>query len=305
MTSYTAPGKLNLFFQVGPLRQNGYHDVASVYQAVNLLDMVNVVESNTWEVNTTGSLSSEQLSEIPSDERNLVVKTAIALAQLAGISNPRSMRFDIRKRIPVAGGMAGGSADAAASLLAVNDAWCLGLEKEKLFEVAANLGADVPFSLLGGTAIGIGTGTELTPVESVELNWVIAISNGTLSTPAVFRKLDSMRKELGQDPSQVAEPKVSEELIAALKLGAPEVAKYLHNDLEAPAIALNPELTKTIDLGLRLGALRAIVSGSGPTIAMLCSEQEAAVKLASDLRQRGINAIACHGPVAGATALEN
>lgn len=305
MTSYTAPGKINVFFQVGSLQSNGYHDVASLYQAVNLLEVVTVSESKTWEVSTTGSLSAEQLAEIPTDERNLVVKAALALAEVAGISNPKPMRFDIRKRIPVAGGMAGGSADAAAALIAINDSWCLGLAKERIFEVGSGLGADVPFSLLGGSAIGTGTGTDLLSVESVQLNWVIAISPGTLSTPAVFHKLDSMRVEMGEDPTQLREPRVPDELLASLKIGATEVAKYMHNDLESAAIQLAPELTKTIDLGIRLGALRAMVSGSGPTIAMLCSDQEAAVRLASDLRQRGLNAIACHGPVAGATILEN
>jgi 4-diphosphocytidyl-2-C-methyl-D-erythritol kinase len=304
LANYSAPGKLNLYFSVGSLLENGYHQVASLYQAVNILELVSVVKSDSWEVFHTGSLSVEQLSQIPNDSRNLVVKAAQALAKRVEIENPQPLRFSIRKRVPVAGGMAGGSADAAAALLAVNEAWCLGLEKADLIAVAAELGADVPFALVGGTAIGLGTGTELTQVNSQTLSWVVVLSDQTLSTPEVFNKLDQLRIQLGQNISELAVPEVPIELVTALSITPTEVAKYLHNDLESAAVALLPELQTTLELGMRLGALRTMVSGSGPTVAMLCEHQDAAVKLASDLRQRGQNAFACSGPVSGAALLE-
>lgn len=304
MTRASAPGKLNIYFAVGPLRSDGYHDVASVYQALNLMEVVSVVPGENWKVETSGNLSDQQRRQIPTGEENLVVRAAIALARKAGISNPQTMHFQIQKQVPVAGGMGGGSADAAAALLALNESWCLGFSPKQLQEVASQIGADVPFSLQGETAVGLGTGTELTKVPSVELNWVMVVNDSTLSTPAVFKKLDELRKRNGIDPSEVNLPLVPEAVLSALTQSAEEVAKTMHNDLHVPAMELLPELRHLCDLGERLGALRTMVSGSGPTIAMLAKDKSA-TKLASDLRQRGFNAIACHGPVNGAKLLED
>lgn len=305
MTRASAPGKLNIYFAVGPLRANGYHDVASVYQALNLLEIVSVSPGENWKVETSGNLSDQQRSQIPTGEENLVVRAAIALARKAGFSNPQTMHFQIQKQVPVAGGMGGGSADAAAALLALNDSWCLGFTSKQLQEVAAQIGADVPFSLQGETAVGLGTGTELTTITSVDLNWVMVLSDSTLSTPAVFKKLDELRKKNGINPGEVDIPLVPESVFAALTESPEEVAKQMHNDLHEPAMELLPELRQLSDLGERLGALRTMVSGSGPTVAMLATDESAAIKLASDLRQRGFNAIACHGPVSGATLLDD
>lgn len=305
MIRASAPGKLNIYFAVGPLRPDGYHSVASVYQALNLLEVVSVETSRTWEVQTLGDLSEKQMGLIPPAEENLVVRAAKALAAKVGISNPQPMKFQIQKQVPIAGGMGGGSADAAAALIALNESWCLGLERPALMEISAGLGADVPFSLLGNTALGVGTGTELTHVESTTLHWVMVRSDSTLSTPVVFKKLDEIRLTAGHDPKTFAEPHVSEELLRALTTGPSEVAVHMRNDLHEAALELLPELREVERLGEKLGALRSMVSGSGPTVAMLASDSEAAVHLASDLRQRGYKAIACHGPVPGALVLED
>lgn len=305
MVRASSPGKLNIFFAVGPLRPDGYHTVASVYQALNLLEVVSVERSETWEVETLGDLSAKQKAMIPVAKNNLVVKAAYALAAKAGISNPQPMKFQIQKQVPIAGGMGGGSADAAAALVSLNEAWCLGLSLDDLLEIAATLGADVPFSLLGGTALGTGTGTDLTPLSSISLNWVMVLSESILSTPVVFQKLDELRQARGENPTEHPEPQVSNALLTALATDATSVALHMANDLHEPALELLPELRNLESLGERLGALRSMVSGSGPTFAMLTSDPEAAVRLASDLRQRGHRAIACHGPVPGAALLGN
>lgn len=305
MIRASAPGKLNIYFAVGPLRPDGYHSVASVYQALNLSEVVSVEPSDKWEVEITGNFSADQKKMIPSAEQNLVVKAAMALAKAAGISNPQPMKYLIQKQIPVAGGMAGGSADAAASLLATNEAWCLGLDTNALHEIAADLGADVPFSLFGTTAIGTGTGTQLRSIESVNLNWVMVQSDSTLRTPVVFEKLDEIRRARGEDPASIAEPTISQSLLHALTQGPAEVAEHMRNDLHEAALSLIPQLGELESLGERLGALRSMISGSGPTFEMLAADQDSAVKLASDLRQRGHRAVACHGPVSGARLLES
>jgi 4-diphosphocytidyl-2-C-methyl-D-erythritol kinase len=305
MSRASAPGKLNIYFAVGPLRADGYHSVASVYQALNLLEVVSVTPSAKWEVETLGDLTAAQKALIPDPEQNLVVKAAQALAQSVGLTNPQPMAFQIQKQGPVAGGMGGGSADAAAALVALNDAWCLGLEKAVLMEIAAGLGADVPFSLFGNTALGTGTGTDLSEMHSANLNWVMVLSETTLSTPVVFQKLDELRSARGEDPTANPEPTIPQQLVDALTSGPTEVAKQMHNDLHLPALELLPALRELEKLGDRLGALRTMVSGSGPTMAMLAKDSDSAVKLSSDLRQRGHRAIACHGPMPGATLLEN
>jgi len=152
-----APAKINLFFEVGPSRANDYHDVVSVYQSLDLFEEVYVEPAAAWTVTVTGDVGAEALAAVPTDESNLVVKAAKALAAKVDIDNPQPMHFKIVKRVPAAGGVAGGSADAAAALVALNEAWCLGLEQAVIMEVAAELGADVPFALLGGTALGLGS----------------------------------------------------------------------------------------------------------------------------------------------------
>ena len=302
----SAPGKINIFFKVGALQDNGYHEVLSVYQALEVRETVSVTASLDWSVSVSGALSAEQIAAVPTGEDNLVVRAAKAIAELAGLENPHPVNFEITKSVPVAGGMGGGSADAAAALLAVDELWCTGVDGEALLKKAAELGADIPFALIGGTAIGVGKGDDLEPIDDVnQLHWVLVPMDVGLSTPRVYAKLDEIRAARGENPELVATPSKPRELISALQFGdAREVARYLHNDLQEAAVALMPELSITMHAGLAAGALAAMVSGSGPTVAMLAESAAAAQSIAKHLAFEGYIAIPTHGPAKG-TLLEH
>jgi len=301
----SAPGKINIFFKVGALNSDGYHDVLSIYQALDIRETVTVSDSSRWKVSVSGALSEEQLAAVPTGEDNLVVRAAKSVAKLANITRTPELSFEITKNVPVAGGMGGGSADAAAAMMAVDDLWETRVDGEALMKAAAELGADIPFALLGGTALGIGRGDKLDPIDEVQkLHWVLVPMDAGLSTPRVYAKLDEIRAAKGQDPTLVPTPQVPHELIDALVHGdAREVAKHLHNDLQDAAVSLMPELSVTMDAGLAAGALAAMVSGSGPTIAMLAESEEAAESIANRLAFEGYIAIPTFGPAKG-TLLE-
>jgi len=301
----SAPGKINIFFKVGALKDDGYHEVLSIYQALDIRETVKVSDSPRWNVSVSGALSEEQIAAVPTGEENLVVRAAKLIAKLANKTRTPEISFEITKNVPVAGGMGGGSADAAAAMLAVDDLWDTQIDGEALIKAAAELGADIPFALLGGTAIGIGRGDKLDPIDEVQkLHWVLVPMDAGLSTPRVYAKLDEMRAAKGQDPTLVPTPQVPHELIDALVNGdARKVAKHLHNDLQDAAVSLMPELSVTMDAGLAAGALAAMVSGSGPTIAMLAESEEAAESIANRLAFEGYIAIPTFGPAKG-TLLE-
>ena len=303
--SASAPGKINIFFKVGALKDDGYHEVLSIYQALDIRETVKVSDSPRWNVSVSGALSEEQIAAVPTGEENLVVRAAKLIAKLANKIRTPELSFEITKNVPVAGGMGGGSADAAAAMLAVDELWETRVDGEALIKAAADLGADIPFALLGGTAIGIGRGDKLDPIDEVQkLHWVLVPMDAGLSTPRVYAKLDEMRAAKGQDPTLVPTPQVPHELIDALVHGdAREVAKHLHNDLQDAAVSLMPELSVTMDAGLAAGALAAMVSGSGPTIAMLAESEEAAESIANRLAFEGYISIPTFGPAKG-TLLE-
>lgn len=301
----TAPGKINVFFAVGPLLPDGFHSVASVYQALELREEISVAASASWLVEVSGSLPEEQLQMVPTGEENLVVRAAKLIAELAGHPEAKPVAFDIFKNVPVAGGMGGGSADAAAALLAVNRLWQTEITHEQLIRESVKLGADVPFALLGGTAIGLGRGEQLEPIIDVKpLNWVLVTSLDGLSTPAVYGRLDELRAERGIDPSNLPEPVVPIALVEALVEGDPlKLAPLLKNDLQEAAIDLKPELAEVIAAGVAAGALTGIVSGSGPTIVFLADSEESANTIANILSLTGHDAIVTTGPSVG-TILE-
>ncbi|WP_369635925.1 4-(cytidine 5'-diphospho)-2-C-methyl-D-erythritol kinase [Nocardia sp. JMUB6875] len=288
-----APAKVNLHLGVDDLREDGYHDLTTVFQALSLSDDVQIAPSSALRVKVTG----EGAEEVPTDRGNLVWQAAVKLADLAG--RAPLVEFSITKGIPVAGGMAGGSADAAAALIGLNDLWELGLGRAELSDIAAELGSDVPFSLHGGTALGRGRGEKLLPVLSRNtFHWVLALAKDGLSTPAVFRELDRLR-EIG-DPPRLGSP---EDLLQALASGeAKQLAPLLGNDLQAAALSLKPELRRTLRAGVTAGALAGIVSGSGPTCAFLCENEEAAVTVAAELAGAGVcrSVRTAFGPVPGA-----
>ena len=301
----SSPAKVNVFFAVGAFLKNGFHEVASCYQALSLREVLSVELEGRFSIDFAGPLVTQSKEAVPTDATNLVYKAGIALKKLNPVVLPELVSFVIHKSVPVAGGMAGGSADGAAALVALDRLFDADLETQ-LPKVAAKLGSDVPFSLQGGTAIGTGRGEKLSKIETnAILHWVMTPSQVGLSTPDVYRKLDVMRTESGVDVSILEMPVVPSELIAALVSGdALEVSKYMHNDLEIAALALRPELADTIDAGRKAGALKSMVSGSGPTIAHLAKDRIHAEQIANRLAGAGLSSIATYTSVSG-TRLES
>ncbi len=290
------PAKINLHLGVGPLREDGYHDLNTVFYALSLYDDVTVRAADAGSVSVTG----ESAHEVPGDPSNLAARAVAALADYADVPD-REVAIAIEKQIPVAGGMAGGSADAAGALVAAARLWRLDVAREVLMELAAGLGSDVPFALLGGAALGTGRGEKLLPVlHRGELHWVIVVSKTGLSTPAVYRELDRLRAGRGET---VPPPERPDALIQALAVGDPyAVAPLLHNDLQPAALSLQPLLRRTLRAGAEAGALAGLVSGSGPSCAFLCADADAAVAVAAELSGLGVAKAVrtAYGPVPGA-----
>ena len=287
------PGKVNLELMVGAPREDGYHPLSTVFHAVSLFDEVTVATADEWGVGVTGP----QSLGVPVDESNLALRAARLLAEVGRVAEP--VHVSIRKDIPVAGGMAGGSADAAAALVACDRLWGLALPRTELENLAAELGSDVPFLLSGGTAMGSGRGEVLAPVLARgSYHWVFALSEGGLSTPAVYAECDRLR-----DDRPVPPPSPSPEMMTALRSGdARALGEALSNDLQAAAISLMPALGEVLDAGLEFGALGGVVSGSGPTVAFLAEDHESALDLAVSLTASGAvqDVRRATGPVHGA-----
>lgn len=294
-----APGKLNLFFEVGDVQDDGYHEVASAYQAVSLYEDVWAEPAADFTVSISGTVD---VSGVPADDRNLALRAARLVAQKIGHSG--GVHLDIVKHVPVAGGMGGGSADAAAALVACDALWGADLGTAQLHQLAARLGADVPFSLMGGTAIGTGRGDQLSPaLAKGRFDWVVVPSGAGLSTPEVYAHLDALRTR----PDIVSDPRapvVDPAVLHALRAGDPvALAERARNDLQAAALSLRPELREVLELGEEAGALAGIVSGSGPTLAFLAGDPESALELQVVLSAAGYEALHVHGPVHGARVL--
>jgi 4-diphosphocytidyl-2-C-methyl-D-erythritol kinase len=287
------PAKVNLELMVGPLRPDGFHHLATVFQAVGLHDDVTVEPADDWGVTVNGPYSGL----VPADGTNLALRAARLLAGRGGIDVPVHITID--KDIPVAAGMAGGSADAAGALLACDALWGLWLSKTDLEDLAAELGSDVPFALLGGTAMGSGRGDQLAPVLGRgRYSWVLALSDDGLSTPQVYAECDRLRAG-----RRVPEPVPSAAMMTALRSGdAASLGRALSNDLQPAALSLQPRLEEVLSTGLDNGALGGIVSGSGPTVAFLVSDSESSLDLAVSLTASGAAPAVKRavGPVRGA-----
>ena len=300
-----APGKVNLALRVGRIGKDGYHPVVTVYQAVNIYEYVTAelapsgsgINITINSVNTATNVAS-----VPNDQRNIAYRAATLLAKRMGISP--NLVLNIAKSVPVAGGMAGGSADGAATLLACNELWECGLSGNELRTLASELGSDVPFSLMGGTAIGTGRGELLTPIDTAgRFHWVFGLSDLGLATPTVYRKFDELTEVEGSKRNWECDDALDVELLHALAIGdVGGVGAALSNDLQAAALALRPELTWPIEVALALGAHGAIVSGSGPTIAALARSELHAQQIATAWRQAGAvaNAIVTTAPASSA-----
>jgi 4-diphosphocytidyl-2-C-methyl-D-erythritol kinase len=286
---------------VGPRESDGYHQLVTVFQAISIFDEVTVkIGEQGTGINLT--VSGDQIHGVPTDSTNLVVKAIELIADKFELDIDVSV--DVKKSIPVAGGMAGGSADAAAAIVAIDELYSIEMTREEMHSIAAELGSDVPFLLSGGTAIGQGRGDQLTAALSRgTYHWVLALSSVGLSTPAVYSECDRLRQGL-----DISDPQISDALMQALLTADPSnVGKLLVNDLQPAACSLRPALRLILDVGQEYGALGAIVSGSGPTVAFLVSDEEHGLDLAVALSASGVvgSVTRAFGPVHGAKVIES
>jgi 4-diphosphocytidyl-2-C-methyl-D-erythritol kinase len=310
------PAKINLQLAVGPLRPDGYHDLVTVFHAIGLFDTVSVAATEEDSATATG----EGAGQVPAGGDNLALRAVRALRAAAPAQAGPGVAVTIAKRIPVAAGLAGGSADAAAALVACNELWGAGLSQQDLCEVAAGVGSDVAFAIVGGTAVGRGRGERVTPalVPAARYHWVLAFADGGLSTPEVYGALDRARAAgapagaadggaTGRAARAGREAELSTELMAALRAGDPQwLGRSLSNDLQAPAVSLFPALRKTLAAGREFGALGALVSGSGPTCFFLARGATHATDLAVALSGAGVcrSVARAAGPAPGAIVIE-
>lgn len=290
-----AAAKINLCLRVGRPREDGFHPLATVYQAIGLYDDVTVHEAEAWSVRTHADAGID-LSSVTDDDANIAIRAGRALAAHHGLT--KAAAIDIQKAIPVAGGMAGGSADAAATLVALEELWGVDTAIEDLLRIAADLGSDVPFALYGGTALGGGRGELVTPIQApANLWWLVVPHEIGLPTPSVFHHFDHL--DLGDEDLGVAE-----ELLAALGSGdVARIASLLGNELQLAAYDLRPDLARRHQLLDQLDADAVLLSGSGPTQLLLFAEVAAARAAAGELRDQGIAHVLVPGPVAGAHLL--
>ena len=290
------PGKVNVYLGVGPREFSGYHELATIFQAVGIYDEVTVSAADSLTISGLGKFADQ----IPTDETNLAWKAAELVARACG--EEPNIHIQIDKSIPIAAGMAGGSADAAATLVACDAYWNAGIPRDQLDAMAATLGSDVPFMLHGGCALGVGRGDVLSPVMiRGSFHWVFATFDEGLSTAQIYEKTDEMRGLDFED-----EPEVPTELLSALARGdAPALGRLLHNDLQVAATTSRPQLGRVLEQGIDSGALGAIISGSGPTCAFLVRDESSAIDLVVALKATGLvdDVLRTHGPVHGARVI--
>ena len=295
------PAKVNLQLSVGPLGSDGFHEVTTVFQAISLFDDVTVATAPDGD-GIKISISGETSSGVPADSSNLAVKAAELM--IKNYDLPADLIIKLKKEIPVAGGMAGGSADAAGVIVGLDSLFELGLSRDEMEIVGSKIGSDVPFSICGGVAIGTGRGDQITPALSKgSYNWVLALSGQGLSTPSVYQECDRLREGLS-----ISAPLVSEPLMQALRAGdAKALGKALTNELQPAACSLRPALRLVLDVGIDYGALGGIVSGSGPTVAFLVSDDEHAMDLTVSLSASGVvsSVVRSIGPAHGARIIES
>ncbi len=294
------PGKVNLQLSVGPLEPDGYHEVTTVFQAISIYDDVTVKFAEPGS-GISLTVVGPTAQGVPLDSSNLAYRAAQLMIDRHDLDSDISIH--IKKEIPVAGGMAGGSADAAAVMVAFDALYELGLSRDGMEKIGAELGSDVPFSITGGIAIGRGHGDHLTPVLARgSYHWVLAMAPQGLSTQSVYQECDRLRTGL-----DISRPQVSDQILHALRAGdAANVGKSLANDLQAAACSLRPALRLVLDVGIDYGALGGIVSGSGPTVAFLVEDEERALDLTVALSASGVVAgvIRATGPTHGARVIE-
>ena len=297
------PGKVNLQLSVGPKRSDGFHEIATVFQAVSLFDDVKVTRTDQMDRDQRFSIEikADHPHGIPTDRSNLAYLAADLMYKKFNLDD--ALDISINKNIPVAGGMAGGSANAAGVIVALDSLFSLGLSRTEMEEIGSEIGSDVPFSIAGGTAIGTGRGEQLTPaLARGSYSWVFALSSNGLSTPAIYGECDRLREGM-----EISSPQVSESLMHALRSAdAKALGKALQNDLQPAACSIRPALRLILDVGMDYGALGGIVSGSGPTVAFLAEDEDHALDLVVALTSSGVvgNVVRASGPVVGATVID-
>jgi 4-diphosphocytidyl-2-C-methyl-D-erythritol kinase len=295
------PAKVNLQLSVGPLGSDGFHEVTTVFQAISLFDDVTVATAPDGD-GIKISISGQTSSGVPADSSNLAVKAAELM--IKNYDLPTDLIIKLKKEIPVAGGMAGGSADAAGVIVGLDSLFELGLSRDEMEGVGSKIGSDVPFSICGGVAIGTGRGDQITPaLAKGNYSWVLALSGQGLSTPSVYQECDRLREGLS-----ISSPAVSEQLMQALRAGdAKALGKALTNELQPAACSLRPALRLVLDVGVDYGALGGIVSGSGPTVAFLVSDDDHAMDLTVALSASGVvsSVVRATGPAHGARIIES
>lgn len=294
-----APAKINVYLGVGKPRPDGFHPLETVYQAVSLYDDVTVTSAEEWSVTTIVDGAHVDGDAVPDDDSNIAIRAGKALVAHHRLED-RAAAIEVRKNIPVAGGMAGGSADAAATLVALDRLWNLDTSDDELLAIAADLGSDVPFALVGGTATGTGRGEIVTPVEdNGAWWWVVVFNDEGLSTPSVYGAYDLL--ESGDHDYRIR-PQMLETM--RTEHHGVELMVHLYNDLEDAAFSLRPDLQAVVEAALECGAAYALLSGSGPTILALAKDAADARDIAGRLAERGYDRTAVvHGPVAGAHAV--
>jgi 4-diphosphocytidyl-2-C-methyl-D-erythritol kinase len=293
------PAKVNLQLAVGPREADGFHNLVTVFQAISIYDDVTITKSAPG-AGITIAITGDHIHGVPADSTNLAVKAAQLIADEYDFA--LDIHIEVNKSIPVAGGMAGGSADAAAVIVGLNELFTLEMSREDMLEFGSQLGSDVPFMITGGTAIGQGRGDQLTAALSRgTYHWVLALSSVGLSTPAIYQECDRLRAGL-----DIAAPQTSDSLMQSLLAADPKaVGLALQNDLQSAACSLRPALTLVLDVGEEYGSLGAIVSGSGPTVAFLVGDEEQGLDLAVALTSSGVvgSVARAYGPVPGAKVI--
>ena len=293
------PAKVNLQLSVGPREEDGYHNLVSVFQAISIYDDVTITKTHAGS-GITISIIGDHTHGVPADATNLAVKAAHLIEKEYDFEI--DAHIEVKKSIPVAGGMAGGSADAAAVIVGLDALYTLMMTRDEMFELGSQLGSDVPFMISGGTAIGQGHGDQLTAALSRgTYHWVIALSSVGLSTPSVYTECDRLRAG-----SIISAPQINDQLMQSLLASnSKAVGRALHNDLQPGACSLRPALTLVLGVGEEYGALGAIVSGSGPTVAFLVEDEEQGLDLAVALTASGVvgSVARAIGPVHGAKVI--
>jgi 4-diphosphocytidyl-2-C-methyl-D-erythritol kinase len=267
--------KLNLFLRVVGRRADGYHEIESIFHGIDLADDIEITETRGQAVDVEMHFAADGMGQAPALEENLIYRAAQSLLEQGEAG--RGVKIEVIKRIPIGGGLGGGSGNAAGALLALSRLWGLALERERLFDLAGAIGSDVTYCIDGGTALATARGEQLTQIPAPrQMSFVLGISREPLLTRDVYEAWDELGPEKEVTSSMMA---------PALGAGdVHEVASLLHNDLERPAFLLRAELARKKEAMFEAGALGAGMTGSGPTMFGIVEDEDAAREVAEKVR---------------------